>query len=68
MSKHRILGFKPQLRLEWRGQDSQHETQQPDHSASHHAINRDVVFGTRRREMPLDQPRLLGYSLLIRHG
>jgi hypothetical protein len=34
MSKHRVLGFKPQLRLEWRGQDGQHETQQPDHSAS----------------------------------
>jgi hypothetical protein len=26
--------FKPQLRLEWRGQDRQNETEQPDHSAS----------------------------------
>src|ERR1700733_1574946 len=34
MSKHRILSFKPQLRLEWRGQDGQNETEQPDHSAS----------------------------------
>src|SRR5258707_10910374 len=34
MSKHRVLGFKPQLRLEWRGQDGQHEAEQPDHSAS----------------------------------
>jgi hypothetical protein len=34
MSKHRVLGFKPQLRLEWRGQDGQDETEQPDHSAS----------------------------------
>src|SRR5258705_10588088 len=34
MSKHRVLGFKPQFRLEWRGQDGQHETEQPDHSAS----------------------------------
>src|SRR3978361_1369726 len=34
MSKHRVLGFKPQLRLEWRGQDGQNETEQPDHSAS----------------------------------
>src|ERR1700755_1096531 len=34
MSKHRILGFKPHLRLEWRGQDGQNETKQPDHSAS----------------------------------
>jgi hypothetical protein len=34
MSKHRALGFKSQLRLEWRGQDGQNETGQPDHSAS----------------------------------
>jgi len=34
MSKHRVLGFKPQLRLEWRGQDGQNETKQADHSAS----------------------------------
>jgi hypothetical protein len=34
MSKHRVLSFKPQLRLEWRGQDGPNETEQPDHSAS----------------------------------
>src|ERR1700737_1250988 len=34
MSKHRVLSLKPQLRLEWRGQDGQSETEQPDHSAS----------------------------------
>src|ERR1700730_6488655 len=34
MSKHRVLSFKPHLRLEWRGQDGQSETEQPDHSAS----------------------------------
>src|ERR1700751_2016847 len=34
MSKHHVLGFKPQLRLEWRGQDGQNETEQPDHSAN----------------------------------
>src|SRR5258707_13078379 len=34
MSKHRVLSFKPQLRLERRGQDGQNETEQPDHSAS----------------------------------
>src|SRR5437879_7844181 len=34
MSKRRVLGFKPQLRLERRGQDGQNETEQPDHSAS----------------------------------
>jgi hypothetical protein len=34
MSKHRVLSFKPQLRLEWRSQDGQNETEQSDHSAS----------------------------------
>ncbi|HVI78466.1 MAG TPA: hypothetical protein VM715_09955 [Candidatus Acidoferrum sp.] len=34
MSKHRVLSFKPQLRLEWRGQDGKSETEQPDHFAS----------------------------------
>jgi len=29
MSKHRILSFKAALRLEWRGQDGQNETEQP---------------------------------------
>src|SRR3977135_3553085 len=29
MSKHRVLSFKPQLRLEWRSQDGQNETEQP---------------------------------------
>jgi hypothetical protein len=34
MSKQRVLSLKPQLRLEWRGQDGQNETEQPDHPAS----------------------------------
>src|ERR1700694_4131311 len=34
MSKHRVLSLKPHLRLEWRGQDGQNETEQTDHSAS----------------------------------
>jgi hypothetical protein len=34
MSKHRVLSFKPQLRLEWRAQDGQNETEQRDHSTS----------------------------------
>src|SRR5258705_9588665 len=34
MSKHRVLSLKSQRRLEWRGQDGQSETEQPDHSAS----------------------------------
>ena len=34
MSKRRVLGFKPQPRLERRGQNGQHEIEQPDHLAS----------------------------------
>jgi hypothetical protein len=34
MSKHRVLSLKPQLRLEWRGQDGHKEPEQPDHPAS----------------------------------
>jgi hypothetical protein len=53
MSQHRVLGFKPQLRLEWRGQDSKNETEQPDHSVQfmrfHHGSNSDEVFGTHSR-------------------
>src|SRR5216683_3960536 len=50
MSKHRVLSFKPQLRLEWRRQDGQNETEQPNHSASLGdsitPSNSDEVFGT----------------------
>jgi hypothetical protein len=43
MSKHRVLSFKPYLRLEWRGQDGQSETEQLDLSV-HTAVSlhRDV--------------------------
>src|SRR5258708_28242244 len=34
MSERGIFGLKPDLRLEWRGQGGQYETQKPDHSAS----------------------------------
>jgi hypothetical protein len=34
MPKHRVLSFKPDPLLEWRGQDGQNETEQSDHSAS----------------------------------
>ena len=34
MPKHRVLSFRPQLRLEWRCHDSQNETEQPNHSGS----------------------------------
>jgi phospholipase/lecithinase/hemolysin len=46
MSKHRVLSFKPQLRLEWRGQDGQNETDQPDHSAS---LGDSITASTRIR-------------------
>ena len=44
--KHRVLSFKPQLRLEWRGQDGQNETEQPDHSAS---LGDSITASTRIR-------------------
>jgi hypothetical protein len=34
MSERGIFGLKPDLRLEWRSQGGQYETQKPDHSAS----------------------------------
>jgi len=46
MSKHRVLSLKPQLRLEWRGQDGQNETEQPDHSAS---LGDSITSATRIR-------------------
>jgi hypothetical protein len=50
MSKHRVLGFKPQLRLERRGQDGQSEAEQLDHPArlgdSITASHSDEIFGT----------------------
>jgi hypothetical protein len=46
MSKHRVLSFKPHLRLEWRGQDGQSETEQPDHSAS---LGDSITSSTRIR-------------------
>jgi hypothetical protein len=46
MSKHRVLSFKPHLRLERRGQDGQSETEQPDHSAS---LGDSITASTRIR-------------------
>jgi hypothetical protein len=46
MSKHRVLSLKPYLRLEWRGQDGQSETEQPDHSAS---LGDSITSSTRIR-------------------
>jgi hypothetical protein len=47
MSKHRVFSLKPQLRLEWRGQDGQSETEQPDHS-----VSLDVMSVSRARRFP----------------
>src|SRR6476660_4953911 len=46
MPQHRILSLKSQLRLEWRGQDGQNETEQPDHSTS---LGDSVTSSTRMR-------------------
>jgi hypothetical protein len=46
MSKHRVFSFKPQLRLERRGQDGQNETEQPDHFAS---LGNSITSSTRIR-------------------
>ena len=52
MSKHRVLGFNPHPRLEWRCQDGQNEVEQPDHPASLNdscAVSHpDKVFGMHR--------------------
>src|SRR6476469_7997645 len=46
MSQHRILSLKSQLRIEWRDQDGQTETEQPDHSTS---LGDSVTSSTRMR-------------------
>src|SRR5258708_29349702 len=46
MSERSILCLKPALRLEWRGQDGQNETEQPDHSAN---LGDSVTSSTRIR-------------------
>jgi hypothetical protein len=46
MSKHSTLSFKPQLRPEWRGQDGQNETGQPNHAAS---LSDAITSSTRMR-------------------
>jgi hypothetical protein len=46
MSKHRVLSFKPQLRLERQGHHGQNEIEQPDHSAS---LGDSITASTRIR-------------------
>ena len=67
MSKHRVLSFKPHLRLERRGQDGQSETEQPDHSASlgdsitaSTRIRFSVHTGIGRKPLRLETEALLG--------
>ena len=45
-SQHRILSLKSQIRPEWRSQDGQSETEQPDHSTS---LGNSVTSSTRMR-------------------
>src|SRR4051794_23958276 len=61
MSKRRVLSFKPQLRLEWRGQNGQTETEQPDHSAS---LGDFITSSSFRYTQPA--PRLFVCSILSR--
>src|SRR5215831_265365 len=75
MSKHRVLSFKPCLRLEGRGQDGQSEAEQPDHPASLGdsitASHSDEVFGTHRRLERIDESIARYFSQLEtadRHG
>jgi hypothetical protein len=46
MSKHGIFCFKPQPRLERRGQDGQRETEKPDHPAS---LGNSITSSTRTK-------------------
>src|ERR1700722_19896759 len=59
MSKHRVLSLKPQLRLEWRAQDGQNETKQPDHSAS---LGDSITSSTRTGFSVHTRPSILTYG------
>src|SRR3977135_419327 len=65
MSKHRVLSFKPQLRLKWRGQDGQNETEQPDHSAS---LVDSITSSTRIRFSVHTTTGFLAASITARFG
>src|SRR5260221_11448930 len=62
MSKHRVLSLKPQLRLEWRGQDGQSETERPDHSAS---LGDSITASTQIR-LSVHTAGLSAYSSAVR--
>src|SRR5713226_6356726 len=63
MSKHRVLSFKPQLRLEGRGQYGQDETEQPDHSAS---LGDSITSSTRMRFSVHTRPPVHSITLSAR--
>src|SRR4029077_6352956 len=79
MPQYRVLSLKPHLRLDWRGQDSQDETQKPDHSAS---LSDSATSSTRMRfsvhtaavrqfsiaDIILSWPRLTWPALAWRHA
>src|ERR1700686_2166734 len=46
INSNKVFGTDPYLRLEWRGQDGQNETEQPDHSAS---LGDSITASTRIR-------------------
>ena len=69
MSKHRVLSLKPQLRLEWRGQDGQNETEQPDHSASlgdSITASTQIRFSVRTGDSHDEQSEPVGYCGVAR--
>ena len=65
MSKQRVLSFKLHLRLEWRGQDGQDETEQSRSFGQlrrfHRFINSDQVFGTHTGRRRVDSEMWQGY-------
>jgi hypothetical protein len=62
MSEHRVLGFKPQPRLERRGQNGQNGTEQPDHFAS---LGDSITSSTRIRFSVHTGPA--GWFFVYRH-
>src|SRR6267154_6632708 len=64
MSKHGVLSLKPQRRLQWRGDDGQNETEQPDHSAN---LGDSITSSTRIRFSVHTTPTICRLSDSRRH-